>query len=466
MLRSCRHHSVRFVGTFGHEVVNQNAYVRFVSAENERFFAVKTQACVQSRHKPLRRRFFIAAASVELSCKIQVFHDLAFKRGIKRQRVDAVVFYGVSVLCKSAMRKSGERSVHFFLHVVRERTAHALNIHFVAVQSFGFDENLVPFLVAETHDFVLNGRTVSGTYTADASVVKRTAVNVVEYDLVRAGIGIREITRFFFENRMRRHKGKSVRVFTALYLHFVKIDRFAVNSRRSSRLETPDGQTEFNQALRKPRCGSVARRSRTFGVLPDYDFAVEIYARCQHNRTRGDFFAVRKPHPASRPVFREHGYAFAFAHGEIGRGTQNLHHFDLIKFLVLLSAQRKHRGTFCRIQHFDLNERPVRDKSHFAAERVYFAHKMTFRRATYRRVARHHRNRAEIEAQHKSAVSRPCRCKRGFDTCVSAAYDYDIEFFHNLPKTYFPCGFRTLYTVRSAAALPQNFCFICPRRTC
>ena len=102
----------------------------------------------------------------------------------------------------------------------------------------------------------------------------------------------------------------------------------------------------------------------------------------------------------------------------------------MIKRLILLSAKRKYGRPFCRIERFDLQKRLVRRKPHLSAERVDFFDEMSLCRTTYGRITRHKRNGAEIEAQHQSFFIQSCACKRGFDTCVSAAYDNDVKFFH------------------------------------
>ena len=65
-------------------------------------------------------------------------------------------------------------------------------------------------------------------------------------------------------------------------------------------------------------------------------------------------------------------------------------------------------------------------QSHFAAERVEFAHEMSFRRAAYRGVARHKGYVFEIYGEYRRLVARAGKGERGFATGVSRSYDYGV----------------------------------------
>ena len=71
VFRAARHHAIRLVCTLYHQVVNQNSDVSVAPFEHEGRFAFHIQSGVDSGNEPLRRRFFIAARSVELACEIQ-----------------------------------------------------------------------------------------------------------------------------------------------------------------------------------------------------------------------------------------------------------------------------------------------------------------------------------------------------------------------------------------------------------
>ena len=426
MFRPRGHHAVRLVGALGDEVVDEHADVRLVAREHDGLPSFESERGVETRDEPLRRRLFVSAAAVDLTREIQSADELALEGGQKGGRVYAIVLDGVGVFGKTAMREPGHGAIHRLLDVVRQRTAHALDVHLVAVQPLGLDEDLMPLLVAETHDLVLDGGAIARSYAADAAVVKGAAVNVGEDDLVSAGVGVSEPAGLFLKCRDLGHERKPVRVLAELDLHLVKVDGITVNARGSARLEPPHGQTQPKQTCGEQVCGRLTGRTRTLGILPYDDLATEIYARREDDRVREDLLAVRELHAACRAARDKHFRSLALPHRERRHGAQSVHDHPLIERLVLLPSQGKDGGTFGRVEHLDLDEGFVRRKSHLPAEGVYLAHEMSLRGAAYRGIARHHRHRAETEAQHESTVPRPRTGESGFHARVSAAHNDDV----------------------------------------
>ena len=220
MLCPCRHHTIRFVCAFRHQIVDENAYIRLVATKNERFLPVDLPCGVYTCDKSLRGGFFVSAAAVHLPCREQTFYVFVFKGRIHTERVETIVFYCIAVFCKAAIFKPGQSAIHRLLHVVRQRRGHALNVHFFTVRAFGFDENLMTLFVFETHNFRFYGRAISRAHGQNRSVVQGRAVYIGENNLVRFRVRVREIARLFFKSRVRRHKRKSVAVVSVLYLHF------------------------------------------------------------------------------------------------------------------------------------------------------------------------------------------------------------------------------------------------------
>ena len=251
------HHAVGFVRTLGDEVVDEDADVRLVAGKHHLFPSFQPQRGVEPRHEPLRRRLLVAAAPVELTRKVQPGEEFAFQRGVKGGGVNAVVLYRVGVFRESAPREPGDGAVHRLLHVMRQRTAHALDVHLVAPEPFGFDEYLMPLLVPEPHDLVLYGGAVAGTYAAYAPVVERGTGDVLHDDRVRALVGVGEPAGLFRKAPDLGHKGEPVRIFAELYLHLVKVYGIAVYARGRARLEPPHGEPELQKAVREPDRGGV-----------------------------------------------------------------------------------------------------------------------------------------------------------------------------------------------------------------
>ena len=89
------HHTVRLVCSFGYKVINERSDIRFVTGQNERVFSFDFQRRINACHESLCRRFFIAARSVRLACRIKSFQVNQFQCGIELQRIDEIIFDGV-----------------------------------------------------------------------------------------------------------------------------------------------------------------------------------------------------------------------------------------------------------------------------------------------------------------------------------------------------------------------------------
>ena len=309
---------------------------------------------------------------------------------------------------------------------MRQRTAHALDIHLVAAEPLGLHEYLMPLLVAEAHDLVLDGGAVARTYAAYAAVVERTAPDVAHDDVVGGGVGVSEPAGLFLEHGYLGHKGKPVRVLAALFLHRRKVYGIAVDPRGSPRLEPPDGQTRAAQAVREQPRGREPRGPRRFGIVPYYHPAVEIYARRDYDRAGGDLLARREPHAARPAALDQDVRRFPLPHGEPGLGAEHGEHELGIQSLVLLPAQRVDGGTLRRVQHLDLQKSAVGSQPHLSAESVYLPDEMSLRRAAYGGIASHVRDRAEAEAEHQGLMPLARRREGRFRARVSSAYDHHI----------------------------------------
>src|SRR5688572_13793200 len=64
------------------------------------------------------------------------------------------------------------------LHVARKAHRESVDIDLARIDAFGLEENLVPLLLGEPHDLVLERRTVSRTDAADLTVEERRAIDI------------------------------------------------------------------------------------------------------------------------------------------------------------------------------------------------------------------------------------------------------------------------------------------------
>ena len=69
MFGTARKHAVRFVGSLGYKIVDQDSDVSFMSLDDERLFSPNLLHSIHSRNKPLSGCLFIAGGAVDLAGK-------------------------------------------------------------------------------------------------------------------------------------------------------------------------------------------------------------------------------------------------------------------------------------------------------------------------------------------------------------------------------------------------------------
>ena len=84
-----------------------------------------------------------------------------------------------------------------------------------------------------------------------------------------------------------------------------------------------------------------------------------------------------------------------------------------------------HCRTFGRIENAKLDTRLIGDASHLAAERIKFAHQMSFRQSAYGRITAGRSDLFGQNGEQKGFISHACRGQRRLNTGMPAA-DYDI----------------------------------------
>ena len=108
------------------------------------------------------------------------------------QRIQAVIVDGIPGTHHFNMLHARYGLHELYLYIRRQSRGHPLHIHFVGVQPFRFNEQLMAFLILETDDFRFNGRTVTGTYPLYQPVEHAGTYQIVFDDLMGHGRSIGE----------------------------------------------------------------------------------------------------------------------------------------------------------------------------------------------------------------------------------------------------------------------------------
>jgi hypothetical protein len=107
------------------------------------------------------------------------------------------------------------------------------------VFTFGFEENLVAFFVAEFDNFIFDRRTISRPAGLNLSRIKGCAVEIVSDQLVRQSRRARQVTTHvravdFFGAKTERLR----RIVAPLFFQTFDIQRAAIQARRRTRLQS------------------------------------------------------------------------------------------------------------------------------------------------------------------------------------------------------------------------------------
>ena len=74
--------------------------------------------------------------------------------------------------------------IHSILYILRKRTGHTADIHFIGVDTFRFNEYLMAVLVGKFNDFVLDRRTVARTGSLNHSGKQWRTAQIIPNDLM------------------------------------------------------------------------------------------------------------------------------------------------------------------------------------------------------------------------------------------------------------------------------------------
>ena len=282
-------------------------------------------------------------------------------------------------------------------------------------------------LVGKAHDLVLYGRAVARAGAAYQPRIARRQRDVVAYQLVRLRRRVGQVAhRAVLQFALGHERERRYRIVAGLRYHLAEVYRAHIDARGRAGLEPPQFKAEFGQRVaQRPR-----REQSLWSGLPcrlaDYYAALQVHAGAHYRRPAAVPRAGQRDDRLDLAAPCVYARALALAHSQMLLVFERGAHPALIGALVGLRAQRQHRRALGRVEHARLNERIVYRAAHLAAQRVYLAHKVALGRAAYRRIARHQRDRVEVERQHQRLKPQPRTRQRGFHTGMARAYHHHI----------------------------------------
>ena len=200
-----------------------------------------THGSIDTGHEALHSCLLIAGGTVKLAAGEETIDVHEFEVRAKLGRIDAVILDSVGISDDVYMLEALHGVVHLILHILRHRARHTAQVHFVRIQSFRLDEDLVPVLIRELHDLILDGRAVTWTHALDRTVVHRGTPDVFTDDLMGLFVCIHEPAvdlRSLYLFERRRVRERNHRYVTLLNLELREVEGTLIDTCRRSRLKT------------------------------------------------------------------------------------------------------------------------------------------------------------------------------------------------------------------------------------
>ena len=244
------HHAVRLMVFLRHQIINQNTNICLRPVQNKTLSPQNLHRRVYTGHKALYRRFFIAGTAVKLAAAEQAADGLKFQRGFQLTGINAVILNCICIPNDFYMLQSRNGPVHRVLHILRKRTRHTAQVHFIGIQSFRLHEDLVTVLIRELYHLVFNRRTISGARSLNRTGKQRRPIEIGPYNLMGFLAGVRQPTGNLLlldGFRVRRERKRYYFFIPKLLFHPGKINAAFVHSGRCSRLKPIHFNTVFLQ---------------------------------------------------------------------------------------------------------------------------------------------------------------------------------------------------------------------------
>ena len=187
---SAGEHPVRFLGTAGDQVVDQDADIGFGSAKREGRLPQDLEAGVGSGHKSLGCRFFITGGAIDLAGKEEAAHPMGLEGGVELGRWTIIVFHGVPRANDLGLLETGDRMDKVVLDFEGQAGRKAVDIIFPRMAAFRFQEELVLLFLGKFHHLIFDRGAIAGPDPFNSAGIHRRLVEIGADDVVRPRGGV------------------------------------------------------------------------------------------------------------------------------------------------------------------------------------------------------------------------------------------------------------------------------------
>src|SRR6185312_7807046 len=169
-----------------HQVINQYADIGLMTPKHKVSITAHSQRRVDARHDTLGSRFLIPGGTIDLTGQEEASDRFGLQRWEQLIRRHIIILDGVADAHHLYMLKGRDGAHHGELYIFRQAGIHSLHINFTRTPALRLQENLMPALIGETHNFILDGGTIARTNALYHAGVEWRTVQISANNLVGA----------------------------------------------------------------------------------------------------------------------------------------------------------------------------------------------------------------------------------------------------------------------------------------
>ncbi len=162
-------HSIRFIHTLRHKVVNQNSYIGLIASQDKRRFISYKQCSINTCNQTLSSCFLITGCTINLTGKEKTWKIFQFQRRFQLQRIKIIIFDSISWPENLNIFKSFNSLQCLNLDIKRQGRRKSLKIVLIRISSLRFKKQLMGILIGECSQLILYTRTIARPFAVNKS---------------------------------------------------------------------------------------------------------------------------------------------------------------------------------------------------------------------------------------------------------------------------------------------------------
>ena len=186
-------HTIGLVGSFGDEVIDENAGIAFGAADDHFRPFAQAAGGVHAGDEALTAGLLVAGSAVDLAGEVEAGNGFDLEAVVEFTGVDGVIFDGVTGADHLGVLEAGDGGDHGGLHIDGHAGRHAVQVNLVGIEALGFEENLVTGLIGKLDDLILYRGAVTGADAFDLAAIERGARNRLAQDAASLLGGVADV---------------------------------------------------------------------------------------------------------------------------------------------------------------------------------------------------------------------------------------------------------------------------------